>query len=266
MDFTDEQVLRYSRHIILPEVGGKGQQKILQARVFMVGAGGLGCPVGYYLAAAGVGTLGIVDNDDVELSNLQRQIAHSMDWLGRPKVESAKHTFEALNPDVKVVAHRLRLTHENVRGLIREYDIVVDGSDNFPTRYLVNDACVLEGKPLVSGAILRFEGQVTTILPGEGHCYRCLFEEPPPPGLVPSCQEAGVLGVMPGVIGALQATEVLKLILGKGEVLKNGLLIYDALKMGFRKVRVQRNPACPVCGENPTITELRDYDAGYCAL
>jgi adenylyltransferase/sulfurtransferase len=201
VDFTDEQVLRYSRHIILPEVGGKGQAKISNAKVFIVGAGGLGCPVGYYLTAAGVGTIGIVDNDTVELSNLQRQIAHSVDTLGMPKVESAKKTFKALNPDVNIIAFHKRISKDDIIDLIKDYDIVVDGSDNFPTRYLVNDACVMAGKPLVSGAILRFEGQVTTTIPGDGPCYRCLFEEPPPPGLVPSCQEAGVLGVLPGVIG-----------------------------------------------------------------
>jgi molybdopterin/thiamine biosynthesis adenylyltransferase len=265
VEFTEEQLHRYSRHIILPEVGGKGQKKLLGAKVFIVGAGGLGCPVGYYLTAAGVGTLGIVDNDEVELSNLQRQIAHNVHSIGKPKVESVKRTFESLNPDVNVVALRKKLNKDNIKDLIGDYDLVVDGSDNFPTRYLVNDACVMLGKPLVSGAILRFEGQVTTILPRDGHCYRCLFEEPPPPGLVPSCQEAGVLGVLPGVVGALEATEVLKLILGKGQVLKNELLIYDALRVSFRKVRVERNPDCPVCGENPTITELLDYDAGYCA-
>ncbi len=266
MDFTDAQIERYSRHIILPEVGGKGQEALLKAKVFMIGAGGLGCPVGYYLAAAGVGTIGIIDNDTIELSNLQRQIAHNTERVGMNKAESAKLTFEALNPDVKVVAIKDRITKDNIMDLIKDYDIVVDGSDNFPTRYLVNDACVLTGKPLVSGAILRFEGQVTTILPGEGHCYRCLFEEPPPPGLVPSCQEAGVLGALPGVIGGLQAMEVLKLILGKGEPLSNQLLIYDALKASFRRVRVPRNPECPVCGENPRITELQDYEAEYCQM
>ena len=265
MEFTDEQIHRYSRHIILPEVGGKGQKKLLASRVFIVGAGGLGCPVGYYLAAAGVGTLAIVDNDDVELSNLQRQIAHSVNTIGKPKVESVKNTFEALNPDVNVVAVKERITRDNIMDLIKDYDVVVDGSDNFPTRYLVNDACVMLRKPLVSGAILRFEGQVSTILPHDGHCYRCLFEEPPPPGLVPSCQEAGVLGVMPGVVGTLQATEVLKLLLKVGRPLSNELLIYDALGLDFRKVKVPRNPECPVCGENPTITELLDYDADYCA-
>lgn len=266
MDFTEDQLLRYSRHIILPEVGGKGQAKIARSRVFIVGAGGLGCPVGYYLAAAGVGTIAIVDNDTVEMSNLQRQIAHSVNSIGEPKVESAKRTFNALNPDVNIIALKQRISKDTIMELIKDYDVVVDGSDNFPTRYLVNDACVMSGKPLVSGAILRFEGQVTTLIPGEGPCYRCLFEEPPPPGLVPSCQEAGVLGVLPGVIGGLQATEVLKLILGKGDVLKGELLIYNALKTTFRKVKVPKNPACPVCGENPTITELIDYNQDYCSI
>ncbi len=266
MEFTDDQLMRYSRHIILPEVGGKGQSKIAKAKVFIVGAGGLGCPVGYYLAAAGVGTIALIDNDNVEISNLQRQIAHSMNTIGMPKVESARRTFEALNPDVKIVALQKRISKDDILDLIGDYDIVVDGSDNFPTRYLVNDACVMAGKPLVSGAILRFEGQVTTIVPGDGPCYRCLFEEPPPPGLVPSCQEAGVLGVLPGVIGGLQATEVLKLILGKGDVLKGELLIYNALKTTFRKVKVPRNLSCPVCGEHPTIKELIDYNEGYCSM
>jgi adenylyltransferase/sulfurtransferase len=266
MDFTDEQIQRYSRHIILPEVGGKGQQKLLSAKVFLVGAGGLGCPVGYYLAAAGVGTIGIIDNDTIELSNLQRQIAHNTERVGEYKADSAKKTFETLNPDVKVIPIKDRISRENILDLIKDYDIVVDGSDNFPTRYLVNDACVIAGKPLVSGAILRFEGQVTTILPGQGHCYRCLFEQPPPPGLVPSCQEAGVLGALPGVIGGLQAMEVMKLILGKGKPLTNQLLIYDALGATFRRVKVPKNPDCPVCGDNPTITELQDYEDDYCQI
>jgi molybdopterin/thiamine biosynthesis adenylyltransferase len=264
MEFSEEQLQRYSRHIILPEVGGKGQKKLLRSKVFLVGAGGLGCPVGFYLAAAGIGTIGVIDNDTVELSNLQRQIAHSMKTLGKPKVESAKATFEALNPDVTVVGMKERITKDNIFDLIKDYDIVVDGSDNFPTRYLVNDACVMLKKPLVSGAILRFEGQVTTIVPGQGHCYRCLFEQMPPAGLVPSCQEAGVIGAIPGVVGSLQAVEVIKLILGKGDSLKNTLLIYDALRATFRRVKVPKNPDCPVCGDHPVITELQDYDAGYC--
>ena len=266
MDFSEEQLMRYSRHIILPEVGGKGQKKISDAKVLLIGAGGLGCPVGYYLAAAGVGTIAIVDNDEVELSNLQRQIAHSVNTLGVNKADSAKKTFEALNTDINVVAIKERINSKNILDLMKDYDIVVDGTDNFPTRYLINDACVMLNKPLVSGAILRFEGQVTTIIPGEGHCYRCLFEEPPPAGLVPSCQEAGVLGVLPGVIGALQATEVLKLIIGKGKPLKNQLLIYDALGVDFRKVRVPKNKDCPVCGENPTITDLTDLPEEYCEI
>lgn len=266
MEFTEEQLQRYSRHIILPEVGGKGQKKLLQSKVVIIGAGGLGCPVGYYLAAAGVGTIGLIDNDTVEMSNLQRQIAHSTKTLGLLKIDSAKATFEALNPDVTVVGIRERVNKDNILGLLKDYDVVVDGSDNFPTRYLVNDACVLLRKPLVSGAILRFEGQVTTIVPGEGHCYRCLFEEMPPAGLVPSCQEAGVIGAIPGVVGSLQAIEVIKLILGKGEALKNTLLIYDALRTIFRRVKVPKNPDCPVCGEHPTITELQDYEANYCRM
>jgi adenylyltransferase/sulfurtransferase len=266
MEFTEEQLQRYSRHIILPEVGGKGQKKISSAKIFIIGAGGLGCPVGYYLTAAGVGTIALIDNDNVELSNLQRQIAHNVKTLGVNKADSVKKTFEALNPDVNVIAIKERINNKNILELIKDYDIIVDGSDNFPTRYLVNDACVMLKKPLVSGAILRFEGQVTTILPGDGPCYRCLFEDPPPPGLVPSCQEAGVLGILPGVIGTLQATEVLKLILGKGRPLKGQLLIYDALGTNFRKVKIPKNPNCPICGETPTIKELIDYTQEYCEL
>jgi len=266
VNFSEEQIQRYSRHILLKEVGGTGQQKLLDSKVLIIGAGGLGCPVGYYLAAAGIGTIGLVDDDVVELSNLQRQIAHSTSTLGKHKVDSAKGTFEGLNPDCNVVAHKFRLDKDNTLELFSQYDIIVDGTDNFPARYLINDACVILGKPLVSGAVLRFEGQVTTIVPGEGHCYRCLFEEMPPPGLVPSCQEAGVLGVLPGVIGGLQATEVLKCLLDTGDVLTNELLIYEALPMKFRKVKVPRNPDCAVCGSEPTITELGDYEADYCAI
>lgn len=268
MEFSEDQLQRYSRHIILSEVGGKGQKKLLNAKVFIIGAGGLGCPVGYYLAAAGVGAIGIIDNDTIELSNLQRQIAHNTERIGMLKIDSAKKTFETLNPDVKVIGIKERISKDNILDLIKDYDIVVDGSDNFPTRYLVNDACVMLKKPLVSGAILKFEGQVTTILPGQGHCYRCLFEEMPPAGLVPSCQEAGVIGAITGVVGSLQAIEVIKLILRKGEPLKNTLLIYDALRTTFRRVKVPKNPECAICGDNPKITKLQDYnyDIGYCHL
>jgi adenylyltransferase/sulfurtransferase len=259
VDFTEDQIRRYSRHIILPEVGGAGQERLLNARVALVGAGGLGSPVGYYLAAAGVGTLGVIDDDRIELSNLQRQIAHTTGRVGELKAESARATFEALNPDVRVVAHTGRLTAANARELLGAYDLVVDGSDNFPTRYLVNDACVLLGKPLISAAVYRFEGQVLSIFPGDGPCYRCLFESPPPAGMVPSCREGGVLGVVPGVVGTLQAAEALKVILGIGEPLRGRLLLFNALEMSFLTVKVPRNPACPVCGEHPTITELADH-------
>jgi molybdopterin/thiamine biosynthesis adenylyltransferase len=257
--FREDQLRRYSRHLILPEVGEEGQSKLLAARVFVVGAGGLGSPVGYYLSAAGVGTIAIVDNDEVDLSNLQRQIAHSTSTVGKPKVDSAKKTFESLNPDVHVVPVKERLTKHNILDLIRDYDILVDCSDNYATRFLVNDACVMVRKPLVTGAIFKFEGQLTVVIPGEGPCYRCLFEEPPPPGVLPSPQGVGLLGVIPGVIGTLQAAEVLKLIIGKGHALKGELLIYDALKASFRKVKIPKNPECPVCGDHPTITELIDY-------
>jgi molybdopterin/thiamine biosynthesis adenylyltransferase len=260
MDFTEDQILRYSRHIILPEVGGEGQERLLNARVALVGAGGLGSPVGYYLAAAGVGTIGVIDDDRVELSNLQRQIAHNTQRLGALKAESAKTTWEALNGDVKVITHAVRLSAANIRGIIGDYDIVVDGSDNFPTRYLVNDACVMMNKTLISAAVFRFEGQVISIYPGKGPCYRCLFATPPPAGTTPSCQEAGVLGVVPGVIGTLQATEVIKAILGIGEPLRGRLLIWNALAMSFFTVTVPRNPECPVCGDHPTITELSDAE------
>jgi molybdopterin-synthase adenylyltransferase len=259
-EFTDEQINRYSRHIILPEVGGKGQKKLLDAKVFLVGAGGLGSPAAFYLAAAGIGKIGIVDNDNVDLSNLQRQILHSTKDVGYPKTQSAKETIEDLNPDVEVAPYTDRLNSENIIDIIKDYDVILDGSDNFPTRYLVNDACVMLGKPLSHGAIFRFDGQATTIIPGEGPCYRCLYETPPPPDLVPSCQEAGVLGVIAGIIGVIQATEVIKLILGKGKLLNGKLLLYDSLGMDFKKLKIQRNPSCPICGENPTIKELIDYE------
>ena len=265
MDFTEDQILRYSRHILLPEVGGEGQEKILNAKVVLVGAGGLGSPVGYYLAAAGVGTIGVIDNDHVELSNLQRQIAHNTSRIGVLKADSAKETYETLNHDVTVVAHKVRLSSKNIMDIIKDYDIVVDGSDNFPTRYLVNDACVMQKKTLISAAVFRFEGQVMSIYPGDGPCYRCLFEVPPPPGMVPSCQEAGILGVVTGVVGTLQATEVIKAILGIGQPLKGKLLLWNALDMSFRTVKVPRNKECPVCGAHPTITELIDYEQ-FCSM
>jgi len=259
MKFTEDQLQRYSRHIILPEVGEQGQIKILKAKVFIVGAGGLGSPVGFYLSAAGVGRIALIDNDEVDLSNLQRQIAHNTKTIGKPKVESAKNTFESLNPDVHIIPIKQRLTKLNILDLIKDYDIVVDCSDNYATRFLVNDACVMVKKPLVTGAIFKFEGQLTVVIPGEGPCYRCLFEEPPPPGILPSPQGVGLLGVIPGVIGTLQAAEVLKLIVGTGHILKGELLIYDALKPSFRKVKIPKNPDCPVCSNHPTITELIDY-------
>ncbi len=259
-EFTDEQINRYSRHIILPEVGGKGQKKLLEAKVFLVGAGGLGSPAAFYLAAAGIGKIGIADNDNVDFSNLQRQILHSTKDVDYPKAQSAKETIEDLNPDVEVVPYTDRLNSDNIIDIIKDYDVILDGSDNFPTRYLVNDACVMLGKPLSHGAIFRFDGQATTIIPGEGPCYRCLYETPPPPDLVPSCQEAGVLGVIAGTIGVIQATEVIKLILGKGELLNGKLLLYDSLGMDFKKLKIQRNPDCPICSENPTIKELIDYE------
>ena len=257
--FTEEQVKRYSRHIILTEVGGRGQRKLLSAKVAIVGAGGLGSPAALYLAAAGVGTLGIVDFDNVDLSNLQRQLLHHGHDIGRPKVQSAAETIADVNPDVKVIPHPVALTSENALDILSQYDIIVNGSDNFPTRYLVNDAAVLLGKPLVDGSVFRFEGQATVFLPGKG-CYRCLYPAPPPPGTVPSCAEAGVLGVLPGIIGCIQATETIKLILGIGEPLVGRLLLFDALAMEFREVRIRRDPRCPVCGDNPTIKELIDYE------
>jgi molybdopterin/thiamine biosynthesis adenylyltransferase/molybdopterin converting factor small subunit len=257
--FTPEQVERYSRHIIMPQVGPIGQRKLLAAKVLVVGAGGLGSPVNLYLALAGVGTLGIVDFDDVDLSNLQRQILHHTHDIGRPKVESARETIAEHNPDVKVIPYREPLTSANAIEIISQYDIVVNGADNFATRYLVNDACYLAGKPLVDGAIFLFEGQAMTFIPGQG-CYRCLFPAPPPPGVVPSCAEAGVLGMLPGVIGAIEAIEAAKLILGLGEPLVGRLLIFDALAMEFRQVKLRRDPKCPLCGDNPTIHKLIDYE------
>jgi len=265
IEFTDEQIERYSRHIILPEVGGSGQQKMLEARVLLLGAGGLGSPAAYYLAAAGIGNLGIVDFDQVDLSNLQRQIIHSTERIGMLKTESAKKTIQALNPDVNVTLYNEKMDSSNIMSLIKDYDYVVDGSDNFPTRYLVNDACVMKNKTLIHGSIYRFEGQVTVFKPGDGPCYRCLYPEPPPPGMVPNCQEGGVLGVLAGVIGNLQVVEVLKLILGIGKPLVGKLLIYDALNTEFRNLRLRRDVNCPMCGEKPTIKELVDYEE-FCGL
>lgn len=262
--FTEEQIKRYSRHIILPQVGGKGQRKLLEAKVLLVGAGGLGSPAAMYLAAAGVGRLGIVDFDRVDLSNLQRQILHGVSDLGRLKTISAAETLHEINPDVEVIQYQERLSSENIMDIIGGYDMVVDGCDNFPTRYLVNDACVLAGKPNVHGSIFLFEGQLSVFLPGKG-CYRCLFPEPPPPGAVPSCQEAGVLGVLPGIVGTIQAAEAIKLILGIGTSLNGHLLLFDALDMSFQKVKLRRNPHCAICGDSPTITELIDYEQ-FCSL
>ena len=265
IEFTDEQIERYSRHIMLPEVGGSGQQKMLEARVLLLGAGGLGSPAAYYLAAAGIGNLGIVDFDQVDLINLQRQIIHSTERIGMLKTESAKKTIQALNPDVNVTLYNEKMDSSNIMSLIKDYDYVVDGSDNFPTRYLVNDACVMKNKTLIHGSIYRFEGQVTVFKPGDGPCYRCLYPEPPPPGMVPNCQEGGVLGVLAGVIGNLQVVEVLKLILGIGKPLVGKLLIYDALNTEFRNLRLRRDVNCPMCGEKPTIKELVDYEE-FCGL
>ena len=260
-----EQQARYSRHLLIPEVGEAGQLKLLDARVLLVGAGGLGSPAALYLAAAGVGTLGIVDADVVDASNLQRQVIHSTERLGEPKVASAKRTLEALNPDVEVRTFEERLTSENADRILDEgWDVIVDGADNFPTRYLVNDASVWHGIPVVHGSIYRFEGQVTVFQPGEGPCYRCLFPTPPPPELAPSCAEGGVLGVLPGIIGSLQANEALKLALGEGDALVGRLLLFDALETSFTEVTLRRDPACPVCGDAPTITEYVDY-VEFCA-
>jgi sulfur-carrier protein adenylyltransferase/sulfurtransferase len=259
------QRARYSRHLLIPEVGEQGQLKLLDSKILLIGAGGLGSPASLYLAAAGVGRIGIVDADVVDESNLQRQIVHSTERLGEPKVESAKRTIEALNPDVQVVAYQERLTSENVERILADgWDVIVDGADNFPTRYLVNDAAVWHDLPVVHGSIYRFEGQVTVFKPGDGPCYRCLFPAPPPPELAPSCAEGGVLGVLPGVIGSLQASEALKLALGIGDPLVGRLLLFDALGAEFNEVSIRRDPDCPVCGEHPTITEYIDY-VEFCA-
>ena len=261
MEFTEQQIQRYSRHIILQDVGGKGQLKLAKAKVLLIGAGGLGSPASLYLAAAGIGTIGLVDGDVVDLSNLQRQILHSTATVGHPKVESGKKTLAAINPEITIKAHHMNVDADNILGLISDYDIVLDGSDNFTTRFLVNDACFFAKKTLISASMFRFEGQLTTIKPQAGYpCYRCLYPEPPPAGLVPNCQEAGVLGVLAGTMGILQASEAIKEILGIGETIADRLLIYDALEMKFRKVSRPKDPACRLCGPAPTITDLKsDY-------
>jgi len=264
-ELTTDDLSRYSRHLILPEVGMEGQQKIKAARVLCVGTGGLGSPLALYLAAAGVGTLGLVDFDVVDASNLQRQIIHSTQDIGRKKLDSAEEKLKALNPFLNVVKHDTMLSSANALEIIKNYDIVADGTDNFPTRYLVNDACVLLGKPNVYGSIFRFEGQASVFATKEGPCYRCLYPEPPPPGLVPSCAEGGVLGILPGLVGVIQATEVIKLILGKGQSLVGRLLLVDALNMRFRELKLRKNPECPVCGANPTVTKLIDYQQ-FCGI
>ncbi len=260
MSYSEDWIERYSRHIILAEVGGEGQQKIGKAKVIILGAGGLGSPAALYLAAAGVGEIGIVDNDEVDLSNLQRQVLHHTTDIGRPKIDSASEKLSAINPDIKIKTYKTFVNSTNIMDIISDYDIIVDGTDNFPTRFLVNDAAVMSKKPLVHGAILRFDGQAFTVLPHVGPCYRCIFREPPPPGSVPNCSQAGILGAVAGIIGTIQATEVLKLIIDKGKVLSGRLLILDALDMTFRETRIRKDPDCPICGKNPTITELTDYE------
>jgi sulfur-carrier protein adenylyltransferase/sulfurtransferase len=264
--FDEEQVVRYARHIILPTIGGKGQRRLLDASVLCIGAGGLGSPVAMYLAAAGVGRLGVLDFDRVDLTNLQRQILHSTPDVGRPKVESAVDRLRAINPGIDIVPHDTVLSSENAFDVLDGYDVIVDGTDNFPVRYLVNDATQMLGKPLVHGSIYQFDGQATVFLPGpDNPCYRCLFPQPPPPGTVPSCAEGGVFGVLPGIVGSIQATEAIKLITGVGTPLVGRLLIFDALEMEFTSVKVRWDPECPVCGKEPTITELIDYDA-FCGI
>jgi molybdopterin/thiamine biosynthesis adenylyltransferase/rhodanese-related sulfurtransferase/molybdopterin converting factor small subunit len=264
-NLSNEEIARYSRHLILPEVGLEGQRKLKAARVLMIGTGGLGSPLGLYLAAAGIGTLGLVDFDVVDESNLQRQIIHGTKDVGRPKIESARDRLLDINPNTKIEAFETRLTSENALEIFKDFDVIVDGTDNFPTRYLVNDASVLTGKPNVYGSIFRFEGQASVFWAEKGACYRCLYPEPPPPGLVPSCAEGGVLGVLPGIVGTIQANEVIKVILGAEGILLNRLLLFDAWKMRFRELKLRKDPKCPICGNNPTIKELIDYEE-FCGL
>ena len=265
MSLSKDEILRYSRHLIVPEVGMEGQEKLKAAKVLLVGTGGLGAPLGLYLAAAGVGRIGLVDFDVVDVTNLQRQVIHFTKDVGRPKIESASEKMMAINPYLEIVKHEVALTSENALDIIKDYDMVVDGTDNFPTRYLVNDACVLLNKPNVYGSIFRFEGQSTIFATEGGPCYRCLYPEPPPPGLVPSCAEGGVLGILPGTIGLIQATEAVKLILGIGEPLIGRLMLYDALGMRFRELKLRKNPECPICGDHRTITKLIDYQQ-FCGM
>ncbi|HEY7331077.1 MAG TPA: molybdopterin-synthase adenylyltransferase MoeB [Gemmataceae bacterium] len=262
---SPEEAARYSRHLIMPEVGMEGQKRLKAASVLLIGAGGLGSPLGLYLAAAGIGRIGLVDFDVVDFSNLQRQVLHGTPDVGRPKLHSARDRLQAINPEVQLDLYEARLTSGNALSIFQPYDIVIDGTDNFPTRYLVNDACVLLKKPNVYGSIFRFDGQASVFYPGRGPCYRCLYPEPPPPGEVPSCAEGGVLGILPGLIGCIQATEAVKLLLGQGSPLIGRLLLYDALQMSFREFKVRRNPKCPVCGDQPTVTKLIDYDQ-FCGL
>ena len=265
VSLSKEEVLRYSRHLIMPEVGMEGQLKLKQAKVLCIGTGGLGAPLGLYLAAAGVGRIGLVDFDVVDFTNLQRQVLFGTTDVGRPKIEAAADHLRNLNPEIQIDTFETRLTSENALDLFKDYDIIVDGTDNFPTRYLVNDACVLLGKPNVYGSIFRFEGQITIFGAPGGPCYRCLYPEPPPPGLVPSCAEGGVLGVLPGIVGTIQAAETLKLIIGKGDPLIGRLLLFDALGMKFRELKLRKNPECPVCGDHPTVTKLIDYQE-FCGI
>ena len=266
MAFTNEQLERYSRHIILQEVGVKGQKKLLNASVLIIGAGGLGAPAALYLAAAGVGTIGIVDADEVDLSNLQRQVIHTTNDVGKAKVKSAAETMEAINPDVTVKTYRTFVDSSNIMDLIKDYDFIIDGTDNFPAKFLINDACVMAEKPFSHAGIIRFKGQLMTYVPGEGPCYRCVFKNPPPKDAVPTCKQAGVIGAMGGVIGSLQAMEAIKYIIGKGDLLTGKLLTYDALKMEFHTIKLPKDDHCAVCGEEPTITELIDYEQAECDL
>ncbi|WP_444643650.1 HesA/MoeB/ThiF family protein [Caproiciproducens sp. R1] len=266
MAFTNDQLERYSRHIILSEVGVKGQKKLLNAKVLIIGAGGLGAPAALYLAAAGVGTIGIADADEVDLSNLQRQVIHTTPDLGKAKVQSARETIEAINPDITVNTYRTFVSADNIMELIADYDFIIDGTDNFPAKFLINDACVLAKKPFSHAGIIRFRGQLMTYVPGQGPCYRCVFKEPPPPDAVPTCRQAGVIGAMGGVIGSLQAMEAVKYIIGRGELLTGYLLTYDALKMEFRKIKLPPAKDCAVCGEHPTILKPFDYEQAVCDL